>query len=284
MHYKIYKIKFQLFKFLFRIINLRQYIQSLKIRKELKIHNNKKLLSNLKINGYLKLNNSMILPKNIINNCNEIIQNYKKNPDEYITNKNKSMIYNILPSSKITKIDGLIEFATDKKILSIVSDYLNDVPLLLGIYLFRSPKSFETDFTSSQLFHIDNEQNKQIKVFYLLHDTDESHGPLEYIGISQSREFMNKIFYNGKRINDEKFKQIIVKSNFKKENKFIGREGSGLMIDTSNCLHRGSRKIKNDRYVLQFQYFSKFSTHRNYKEKMNLNLAKYSDLAKFVLN
>ena len=222
------------------------------------------------------------MPNKIINKCDQIISSYDENSNEL--HKNKSMIYNILKPTDIEKIDGLIEFATKKNLISVISDYLKDMPTLLAINLYLSPKNESEQFSSSQLFHLDTEQHKQIKIFYLLHDTDISHGPLEFMDKLKTKTILKKINYSGNRISDDVIRNLNLKYRLVNDKKFTGKRGSGLMIDSSNCLHRGSRKISKNRYILQFQYFSKFSSFKNYKNKMNLNLDKYDDFTKFLLN
>lgn len=282
MYYKLLKLKFLILHTLNKLINFKLLFNCRELKKELSNIKENSLTDQLNVNGYTYLSDSFTLPKEIINKCDQIISSHDDNSSKL--NKNKSMIYNILKTDQIQKIDGLIEFATSKNLISVISNYLGEIPILLGINLYLSPKNENEQFSSSQLFHLDTEQHKQIKIFYLLHDTDISHGPLEFIDKLETENILKKINYTGKRISDDTIKNLNLNNNFVNDKIFIGRRGSGLMIDSSNCLHRGSRKILKNRYILQFQYFSKFSSFKSYKNKMNLNLDKYNDFTKFLLN
>ena len=282
MYYKLLKLKFIILHTINQLINLKLFFKSRAFKKELLKINKTFLTDQLNTNGYTYLNDSFALPDEIIKKCDQIISSYDENSKDL--NKNKSMIFNILKPNDIPKIDGLIEFATSKKLISIIFNYLNEVPILLGINLYLSPKNENEQFSSSQLFHLDMEQHKQIKIFYLLHDTDVLHGPLEFMDKLKTKNILKSINYSGKRISDETIRNLNFSNSCKNDKTFIGKRGSGLMIDSSNCLHRGSRKITKNRYILQFQYFSKFSSYKSYKNKMNLNLDKYSDFTKFLLH
>ena len=282
MYYKLLKLKFLILHTLNKLINFKLLYKSRALKKELSNIKEKSLTDQLNINGYTYLSDTLSLPKEIINKCDQIISSYDDNSNGL--NKNKSMIYNILKTDQIQKIDGLIEFATSKNLISVITNYLGEIPILLAINLYLSPKNENEKYSSSQLFHLDTEQHKQIKIFYLLHDTDISHGPLEFIDKLKTENILKKINYSGKRISDDTIKNLNLNNSFVNDKIFTGRRGSGLMIDSSNCLHRGSRKILKNRYILQFQYFSKFSSFKSYKNKMNLNLDKYNDFTKFLLN
>lgn len=282
MYYKLLKLKFLILHTLNKIINLKLFFKCRAFKNEFSNIKDTSLNYQLNTIGYTYLKDDLSLPNGIINKCDRIISSYDENLNQL--NRNKSMIYNILEPDDIQKIDGLIEFATSKNLISVISNYLKEIPILLGINLYHSPKNENEQFSSSQLFHIDTEQHKQIKIFYLLHDTDISHGPLEFMNKLETENIIKSINYKGKRIADDTIKKLNLNNSFFDDKKFIGKQGSGLMIDSSNCLHRGSRKILKDRYILQFQYFSKFSSHSSYKNKMNLNLDKYNDFTKFLLN
>lgn len=282
MYYKLLKLKFIILHTINKLINLKLFFKSRAFKNELLNINKTSLTDQLNANGYTYLNDSFTLPNEIIKKCDQIISSYDENSNDL--NKNKSMIYNILKPNDISKIDGLIEFATNKKLISVIFNYLNEVPILLGINLYLSPKNENEQFSSSQLFHLDTEQHKQIKIFYLLHDTEILHGPLEFMDKLKTKNILKSINYSGERISDETIRNLNLSNSYKNDKTFIGKRGLGLMIDSSNCLHRGSRKITKNRYILQFQYFSKFSSFKSYKNKMNLNLDKYNNFTKFLLH
>ena len=59
-------------------------------------------------------------------------------------------------------------------------------------------------------------------------------------------------------------RQVCNQSN----NIFLGKKGQGLAIDTSRCLHYGSRDISNTRLVLLVQFCDPYAS-LYYKSELN---------------
>ena len=124
--------------------------------------------------------------------------------DDININTDKSI--NVLLSSKDFKINSFtFNFITNKHIIDIVSKYIGMVPLLTHISYWYSPNLKKIN-DSSQEFHLDHEDFKQVKGFFLLEDIDENNGPTKFINSKISKKIINKINYktssNLKRINE----------------------------------------------------------------------------------
>lgn len=80
------------------------------------------------------------------------------------------------------------KFATNKKLLSLMSDYLGYVPLLGSSSLMYSP-NVDMEAGRSQMYHMDGEDIRQLKIFVYLNDVDEATGPLTFLPAKISKKY-----------------------------------------------------------------------------------------------
>ena len=169
----------------------------------------------------------------------------------------------IMKSEDFNEKSDAFKFVTSDFILKVVSKYLGYIPLLTHISVWWSPndKIYEQ---SSQFYHLDHEDYRQIKGFLFLKDIDEESGPLHAISSNQSLIIQKEISYNmqsqNKRIQDSTISEL----NKKNKNKFVtkeflGKKGDLLLMDTSKCFHFGSRKSTKERLILSFQFITPFA-------------------------
>jgi len=117
---------------------------------------------------------------------------------------------------------------------------------------------------SSQFWHLNKQGIKIVKVFTLLHSTDDMTGPFTWI----ERKLTKKIysaFYdpkskNNRRIPDNIVDKYIVESNSEILH-FIGAPFRTLGIDTDAFLHFGSRKGLKYRRQIVMDFGSVFYYH-----------------------
>ena len=153
-----------------------------------------------------------------------------------------------------------LKFVTNKYLIEIVSRYLNCLPLLTNLSLWFSPndKFFEN---SSQEYHLDHEDYRQVKGFLYLNDVDLHTGPMNIINATESNNIQKLINYkmtkSNKRINDKVIKDL-KKDIVITENCMTGKSGDLLLCDTSSCFHFGSRIGNKPRFILAFQYVTPF--------------------------
>ena len=162
------------------------------------------------------------------------------------------------------------KFVTNNHLVEVISRYLGCVPLLTHISIWYSPNN-KTDLTSSQVYHLDHEDHKQIKGFLFLRDVDLDTGPLTIINSEQSEKIQKKINYRmtakKKRIDDETIKNLKNQQINIKEIPVMGNKGDLILVDTSKCFHFGSRSAKKPRFILAFQYITPFACVVNWKWK-----------------
>ena len=126
---------------------------------------------------------------NLINNHIETNNLKKKNRNDSLNT--------IIRSEDFHEKSEVFKFVTSNFILKIVSKYLGYIPLLTHISVWWSPndKIYEQ---SSQFYHLDHEDYKQIKGFLFLSDIDEDSGPINAISSNQSLAIQKEISYNMK--------------------------------------------------------------------------------------
>ena len=104
---------------------------------------------------------------------------------------------------------------------------------------------------ASQLYHTDTEDGKQLKFFVNLTEVRPENGPFTFFPSAVSKSIRTKLGHSVGRVHD---KDINEHCSSVKAFPFVGTLGSGVAVDTSNCLHHGSRTRKGERLILMTQY------------------------------
>jgi len=200
--------------------------------------------------GYLILKD-LNIPNSFFLEINSIIS--KINLKEKILQNEKSII--TINKNNFNSNSIVFKTITSKNILYPVIKYLKCIPLITYIAIWYSPNNKKIH-KSSQFMHLDHEDYKQIKGFIFLEDINEDSGPLVIIDKKNSENIENQLNYRM----TEKYKRIDDKilKNYKKIS-LTGKKGTVVLLDTSSCLHFGSRKASNSRLVLSFQFITPFA-------------------------
>jgi hypothetical protein len=207
--------------------------------------------------GYIKLT-----PKDLskfgINTDKIINEIIKKSLKSKVKINNLKPINIILNSSDFKTNSLVFKFITNEKIIKIISNYFGFIPLLTHISYWFSPNKHDIP-GSSQEFHLDHEDIKQVKGFFLVNDVTDKNGPTIFINSQNSKNIIDNLNYKtnkfSKRINTK-----IIKKFTKNFITCTGKKGTLYLIDTSICFHLGSKKSQNNRKILAFQFISPFST------------------------
>lgn len=160
------------------------------------------------------------------------------------------------------KNDIIVNLAAHESILYPVSTYLNTFPILWGVSVWYMPASSKNYEGSSQQFHFDREDVKQIKCFIPLDDLTYESGPTCILPF-------NKTKYVYKKLCSKKYSKSL-KNRFADEDIYkyiderdviplLANKGSFILLDTTNCLHCGGRDPNRERRMLVLHYFSAFS-------------------------
>ncbi len=158
---------------------------------------------------------------------------------------------------------AFLDFACSSDLLAVVSRYLQSIPALSttlpsGIRFVESNAAFDDQPGKphdSQLYHIDYYSLPNVYVLVLLEDTTPEHGPWTFLPRSLSQTVKDKLGYwkhgRGYRVSDDEVYSI---ADRKEAIEFCGPRGTVLFIESSGCIHFGSRNSLKPRFQLMLGY------------------------------
>jgi hypothetical protein len=174
----------------------------------------------------------------------------------------RSFLRNTLSDDDLRAHPALVDFALSDPLLSIVTNYLKVIPRLNRLDLVHSiPRpGAQQQLIASQLFHQDHEGLRQAKLFLNIFDVGEEHGPFTFIPADQSDAVLRAIRQQRAAAGVEHHghysdQEIEAQSSGAAAIRVTGPAGSSVLVDTSRCLHAGSRvQPGHFRLVLYIQY------------------------------
>lgn len=196
---------------------------------------------------------------------------------------------NLLSDVDLRRNPALVDFALSDAVLGMATRYLGTVPYLCRVDLVYSIPRASAENIASQLFHVDPEGLRQVKFFIHLHDVGEPEGPLTFIPADDTTRLLAEI----RKLRRSQGKPHIGRY-LDDEIAAVGGEGSivrleapaggGVAIDTSRCLHMGSRVQPGaSRLCLYLQYCTTmeptnvFDVRRANKHPIRLLAVKHSN-------
>jgi len=162
------------------------------------------------------------------------------------------------PLTTLDRSSPLLQFAVDPRVVSVAAHYLGVVPMLTMVTILASPP-VPGPSSGSQLFHSDWEDVRQVKVFVNCSNVAEENGPLTAVTAEASRRVKEAVGYRYGgphfRLRDDEVLPLLREGE---SQAFTGPVGAVVFIDTSSCLHLGSRVRDGagERLVAQFQYLT----------------------------
>ncbi len=174
----------------------------------------------------------------------------------------KSFLRNVLDDEDLRANPALVDFALSDGLLSIVTSYLGVVPILNRVDLVYSiaRATPDAEHISSQLFHQDHEGLRQAKVFLNIFDVGEEHGPFTLIPASRTEQVLRAIRRQRREAGIEQHghyrdDEVAAHGGLAEQVRSIGPAGTAAIVDTSRCLHAGSRVQQGHfRLCLYIQY------------------------------
>jgi hypothetical protein len=166
---------------------------------------------------------------------------------KFLTRKQSFLRY-LLDDDDLRHSPELVDFALSDAMLGSATRYLGMVPYLTRIDLMyslpRTGKNIE-----SQLFHLDHEGITQIKHFIHLFDVGHHEGPFTFIPADATSRIVRDVRelrrtrksgqdIELRRYSDEEIAAVGGTADIVT---VTGPVGSGVAVDTSRCLHLGSR-------------------------------------------
>jgi hypothetical protein len=165
----------------------------------------------------------------------------------------KRFLVNVLDRDALDAQSAVIRLALREDVVAAVSRYLGIVPRLGTISVFFSD-TVEGTPKSSQLHHCDGDDVTQVKIFIYCSDVDPASGPLTVLGAENSARVRRATRYQYRqRLTDEQVAGVL---GGNREHAILGPSGTTAFVDTSRCLHYGSRVAPGapPRLVTMIQY------------------------------
>lgn len=236
--------------------------------------------SNLLEQGYAKIELNPLYLTKALKKADEIINNFYNKPvSHFEMGSSKEYYYNIL--SDPYEIKEFIDLASEENLILNLSRYFEEVPIC-DIGLFYSKVKDNNSNIGSQLFHMDYDDEKTVKLYIPINGIGNDYGDLCALNKNDSKDIKTKYNYKfGSKYGY--LKDEILEQYYSKIYNVEIERGDAFIFDSTKCFHRGSRKSKLDRWTLVFNYTSPHSftaglslmpfvrKKRNIKKLSNLN-------------
>lgn len=189
--------------------------------------------------------------KNVVSECENIFNKKRKQYDDqyFVNNPNKLFLLTIDSDDNLLQYDSINKFIKSDFVNNRINRYFNQPYVLSSLRLWWTP--LNNTAISSQRFHLDEEDLTQVKVFVNISEISDDHGPFTFLPNNLSTRVLSS-YKNGKRRYTDKEINEVLQTN--EAIPLTGRAGDGAFIDTSKCLHYGSRHNTKERLVLMAQY------------------------------
>lgn len=167
--------------------------------------------------------------------------------DALMTNERKPFLLRLLSDTAYAGHPEILRLALDRAVIDTAARYLGDLPLLASVQLWWTPPN--QTVRSSQIPHVDFEDTRQLKLFLNVTEVADDQGPLTFYTAEQSRQMRRGLARHRTR-----FRDALLDPGGAQPVRLTGPAGAAAFVDTSSCLHYGSRGNVRDRVVLMFQY------------------------------
>ncbi|CAB4877850.1 unannotated protein [freshwater metagenome] len=178
----------------------------------------------------------------------------------------KPFLQNLIPESAIDEHPELLDFITSPQVLAAVAPVFGYIPPLSpllprGVRLMESSTQFDPaadgPWRESQLAHLDYHSSPTLYVFVALRDIAPEDGPLQFVGREASARLAGAIGYGRRgvpyRLTDEQVMEHVREDEM---HRFAAPAGTVLFLESSACMHFGSRRPRSPRYQMQYSFTS----------------------------
>lgn len=150
------------------------------------------------------------------------------------------------------------KFALGPDLIASISSYFGVVPILYRVNYWYSRYVDAEQPINSQIFHLDWDDMKTIRVFLYVTDVTEDQGPMVILNAEESVKVSNELDRRRIkywRVSDEDMYSIVEPSHFQS---LAGPRGLTAMADPASCYHYGSRARpgSSPRFLVSFWYVS----------------------------
>lgn len=164
-------------------------------------------------------------------------------------NPSKRFLLSVAAGDELLAHPDLLRFMVSHPLLRAATRYLGTVPRLEGAAVWWTPPNETSD--SSQAWHVDELAPRQVKCILNCSAVGDDGGPLHFLPANVSERVRGGLGHRRGRLTDA---QVLGKIDATDVLRATGPAGSGVLFDSSRCLHYGSRGNLQDRLVLTFHY------------------------------
>jgi len=197
--------------------------------------------------------------------------------------------FDLLSDSFLARNPELLEFVLGDDLLDSAIDYFGSVPSLRRLGLAYSPCAQDDAWSGSQLAHLDGEDNRQLKFFVNVSEVAEHDGPFTFWPADRTKEVLPHLRAVGhhpeSRLRAGPYPADALDPSDPAALRMIGPPGRALLVDTSRCLHYGSR-VRSDRgrFVLGAAFRSYAVAHESPHNSFDPGLFPGDSLRRRVLD
>ena len=164
----------------------------------------------------------------------------------------------ILEARRYEDAPAFFDLILSDNVLQVASDYLGEIPVLMGVKLWCTPASDLEKLKGSQMFHRDGKRwlLRRAKFLVNMDDVDENCGPFTFLPANVSRRVSESIgsMKDQARVSDELVYRVAKPSD---NVSLIGPAGTAAVVDSSRCFHFGARVRRGERLMLQFHFLGR---------------------------
>jgi hypothetical protein len=164
-----------------------------------------------------------------------------------------------LTPDRLVTAPGIFRWGAGERVLDLVERYLEVPPAYHGVYLRRDVAGAQS--SASNMWHLDMEDRKVVKVLVYLTDVQDGDGSFQYLPMAQSmdlRRFLGRTYRLGA---DEEMRRLVPDSEWRVAG---GPAGTVVISDTGILMHKGRRPQLRDRVTLFYDYTSRRPVHPFY--------------------
>jgi hypothetical protein len=192
---------------------------------------------------------------------------YARHAGGALADRGRNPFHMLLTRADLEQQPVFLATALSAPLLEAAAGYLGTVPRLFYIDLWVTRPNLETRHYNSQLYHLDQPDNGIVSLFLNVFDVAPENGPFTFLPADVSRRVRKATRYDRRSIlGDGRLDDAEVFRHCRHEDEvaFVGPAGSGGFVDTSVCLHAGSRCQAGERVVLVIRYMPAYRTGFQY--------------------
>lgn len=164
-----------------------------------------------------------------------------------------------LPPDRLATVPEIFRWGVADRTIDLLERYF-EVPIAYhGVYLRRDMAV--QALSSSNLWHLDMEDRRVVKVVVYLTDVDDGDGSFQYIDRARSLELRRSLGVTYRLGTDAEMDRLVPEADWCTVS---APAGTVIISDTALLFHRGHRPRQRDRVTLFYDYTTRRPLHRYY--------------------